>query len=333
MFHLHVNNTRGGGLVTVRIRHVFIGGDKMNDALLCNYIERLRYARRLTLEQFLDGVISLRQYRRYRYGESPIPLYVLNGLAKKLGMSVITLLSDYEVDRQHETKLLNDLYNSIVNNSFEESEAIMKQINRTYILDSENQLYFDYSDLLYQLGKGIISKNLLLLKLLKLITYPNILKQEYLTEIEVLVLSSLLDYDGTHSNEDIYNKLEDYINNTSGKIRANNDYLIPLILMRLSKYQGRNNNLELVDKWCKLGIEISKGYKSSYLIDYFHYYLALTNFKKKKNEEYEHNLYQCFNAIYLDSNPNKIEKFTKLIQKDFNENYHDFIIRYIKKYK
>lgn len=304
----------------------------MNDILLCNYMEKLRYARKITQESFVDNVISLRQYKRYRNGESPLPLNILVGFSEKLGMSAISLLTEFEIEKQIESRRINRLYNSVANGSLDEACDLLRDIDEKHIIDNENRLYFKHSKLLLYYKIGRLSLNEFVESNLSLIDYPKILDKSFCTEIEILVISSLLDFNGKFSKEKIAKKMEEFLISENSSIMAGaNDYLIPLILVRLSKHSGSFGDFDAVVRWCTLGVERSQEVKSRFLLEYFYYYLSLVSYKRLMVSDFEFYLYQCFNVIYLDGGESKIKKFTELIENDFGIQYQSFMMKYINK--
>lgn len=298
---------------------------------MCNYIENLRYDRDITQEELVFGVCDIRTYKRYRTGTHKIPLQVLLGFSNKLEINLVSMLSDFEKAKQQETEMLNNLYNSIADAS-SNTEELINRLEKVKIIDQENQLYFDYSLLLYQFSQKRLSQHEFLTKLLSLIRYEKMMRKKKYTDVEVLILGSLLDYEGKYNRKDIVIKLEGLIHNQENNFVCKNaKYVSPVILMRLSKYYGANGDYHLVKKYCQMGIEILTKTRSSYLVEYFYYYLALANYKTNNVKEFEQNLFQTFNSIYLHGNDSKQEKFLKLILSDFHLNYSQFMNEYLSK--
>ena len=301
----------------------------MNQIQLCNYIENLRYARNITQENLVMDICDIRTYKRYRKGTHKIPLQVVIGFSDKLEVNLITLLSDFENAKKEETEKLNNLYNSIANETGE-TEYYISKINADTIIDPENRLYYDFSMLLYKKEKGSLRLYEYVERLLKLLRFPKIMKKEKLTDIEILVLSSLLDYDGNFDKNEVSLKLEFFIDNQFHNfISKNNLYIAPLILMRLSKHHGILGEYKKVKKYCEMGISLSQKTRNNYLLEYFYYYLSLVYYRKKDQSNFEYCIFQTYNSIYLEGERSKIKKFEKLIYNDFGLQYESFMSKYV----
>ena len=86
-------------------------------------------------------------------------------------------------------------------------------------------------------------------------------------------------------------------------------------------------------KYCKIGIDKNIESKSYYLMDYFHYYSALAYYEIGDMENYTDCLIKCFNILAFESNEKKMEKFTILINEDFNIKFEEFVINHYSKNK
>ena len=73
-------------------------------------LERLRFERGLSQEDFTDGIISNRQYQRYIKGTSLMPFYLLNDFAKKLGIDKDILIYEFENWRAIENLKINNFF-------------------------------------------------------------------------------------------------------------------------------------------------------------------------------------------------------------------------------
>ena len=156
-----------------------------------------------------------------------------------------------------------------------------------------------------------------------------ILNKGIITDIEILVLSSLLDFQDIEESEIIVKRLTKVMLKQIKVISGSSNKIYLLVLSRLSKHYGISNDHPKVIKLCNLGIEMGKSARSYYLFDYFYYYLSLAYYKTKNDLEFKFCIFQCFNALYLDNNSSKIKLFSKLIEDDYDIKYQTFIKSYI----
>lgn len=304
----------------------------MKSQELCNYLERLRSARNMSQETFTTGVVSLRQYRRYLNGESDIPFQVVDQLSEKLGVQTINLLREIEAARLEEQKEIDEFYNQVANYNFDVVKERVSILESKEFVDASNKMLFEHAVVMYKFFIGIIPRDNASKLNKELINMNKIHKQSIFTEIEMLILSSILDLtDDAKEANFISDKFKNYLLDSSTWISSNYNLGFNLVLYRLSKYSGKNKNYDDVIMYCDLGIKRNMKLSNIYLSEYFYYFRALAYFRQEKYELYEESLVRCFNALELENFDKKIKKFTDLINEDFNIDFKKFIISYYEK--
>ncbi len=304
----------------------------MKSQELCNYLERLRSARNMSQETFTTGVVSLRQYRRYLNGESDIPFQVVDQLSEKLGVQTINLLREIEAARLEEQKDVDEFYNHVANYNFDVVKEKIAYLESKEFVDVSNKMLFDHALCMYKLFTNQINRDTAASFNKNLINMNKIHKQSIFTEVEMLILSSILDLtDDAKEASFISEKLKFYLMDSSTIISSNYNLGFNLVLYRLSKYSGKNKNYDDVIVYCDLGIKRNMKLTNMYLLEYFYYFKALAYYRQENYELYEKSLVRCFNALELENFDKKIKKFTDLINEDFNINFKQFIIDYYEK--
>ena len=112
---------------------------------LARYIEKLRSFRNVTQEEFVDGVISLRQYRRYLQGTSALQMKIIKQLSKKLGFNPEFLLLEFESERLTQNQQINMLYNYVVNYDYDNAAKQFIAVDSKYLIDDDDILLFEHS--------------------------------------------------------------------------------------------------------------------------------------------------------------------------------------------
>jgi transcriptional regulator with XRE-family HTH domain len=286
---------------------------------LANYIEKLRYGRNISQEIFLEEIISLRQYQRYRSGQSIMPIEILEKMAVRLSIPINKLLSQFEEDKNDEAKTVMLFYNSVVFRNLNKAKEILSDFKDYVFIDEEKELLFNSAVLLYAYFRDKIAKVELVKKQAELINYPDILKNDIVTDAELIILGTIFEY-GLTERERIVDKLTAFLDNTNIIITENNVFPYIQVIFWISKHFGRTHNYINVVKYCDLGIELNNKNRTIYLLEYFYYYKALVYFRDKESDKFEYNLYKC---ILLLENDNSIEKksnFYDIIMKDLKLN-------------
>jgi len=295
------------------------------------FLENLRYGRRISQETFIEGIVSPRQYARYRRGDCEMTYEKLDKFAERLGIPTKKLLYEFEKTKTVQYQKINLFYNAIVNRDSVIIKEMQAEIEKIPLLDEDRDLYFRHAKLLEEYLSGKTTKDSIIQKTGEMIDYPEVLKQKFLTESEILILSYLVTIIDSEQQKIILRKLASYFESDEGIMTGESDFAHSLILMRMSKVYGVQKNYDRVLQFCDIGIQRGVKSKSYYLMDYFYYYKSLAYFKLETFDLFEESLFKCYNTLQLEGNKKKIEKFTVLIEKDFHINFDGFIINYLKK--
>src|SRR5690606_8848204 len=102
------------------------------------YFDRLRYEKGLTQEEFVESIISLRQYRRYLNGTSHIPQDIIDSFARRLGYRPHHVMLEFEGEKIQEGKRVENLYNLVVNQDFVFAQKFMQEYPIEQFIDQEN---------------------------------------------------------------------------------------------------------------------------------------------------------------------------------------------------
>lgn len=301
----------------------------MKSKELSTYLERLRSARGISQYNFIEDVVSIRQYRRYLRGESDIPFQVVNQLSEKLGVNADLLLREFEIAKFEESSKMYDLYSYAANYAHDDFKKLAKEISPEHIIDANNKLIYNYSFLMHNYFQNLVSPDDTLKQMSQFINYPRILNQLMLTHTEMLILSNLLDFIDEKEHSDIIEKLQNSLDKSIIILSGGNHRATSIVLVRLAKYFGMRGQYNDVIKYCNVGIDFMVQRSSLYSLDYFHYYSALAHFKLNDLVKYEESLVNCYFVLQVEGNPNKTKKFTSLIQKDFGIDLNQFVIYYL----
>jgi len=298
---------------------------------LCIYIEQLRSARNISQLSFVEDVVSLRQYRRYLKGESDIPFNIVHQLTSKLGLKTDNILREFEVAKIEETKKINNLYNFAVNYAFDDFKKLNNEISVDHLIEQTNVLLYKHSLTLYDYFRRSITSTQVKDINQNLVDYPSVLEQGVLNTIELLILTFLIDVSNLEDQNKIITKLSKYINDSKIIISGGNDKVLTLILARLAKHSGILENYEQVIKFCNKGIDRNSLLMSYYLMDYFYYYKSLAYYKLGDHDNFKIAIIKIFNILEFEGNENKMKKFIKLINEDYDIDFKHYVLDLYKK--
>ena len=303
----------------------------MDSMELANYLEKVRYGRKISQEKFVEGICSLRQYQRYRSGECEIPIEKIEAFARRLSIPSQKLLKEFEREKKEQDTLIDDFYNAVANQNLDRIKVLSQQIQKDIIIEEENRLYYKYTLIIDKRLSNRISKESAGKEISKLIDFPQIIKNSYFTDIEILILSTLLDLIDGALQKKLLNRLTDLFDTQENIMSGGNDLILSTILVRLSKAYGVLKDYGQVIHFCDLGLERGMHHRRFYLFDSFYYHKALAYYALEDYFNYEDSLFKCYSILQIEGNEKKIERYTSWIEKDFNINFNLFIINYLKK--
>ncbi len=301
----------------------------MNSLELCNYLEKIRYGRNISQDDFVDGVVSIRQYQRYKSGESVIPYEKISQFAEKLGLTSKKLQSEFEKEKSKQYVKINAFYNAVANNDYKNAVKLKNELDNDRIISSEGRQYYNHANIVYKYYSKELSLPEVIERVSKLINYPTILKQQYYTDVEVLILSFLLGVFKGNQQDMLLQRLNSIFEDADNIMSGDSDYIYTLILMRIAKIHGIKKDYPRVIYFCELGLDRGIIHKQYYLWEYFYYFKALSHYALGQRDLYEDSLLKCYHVLQMEGNHSKIEKFTNLIEGDFNINYREFVFNKI----
>ncbi len=303
----------------------------MKSTDIVRHLENLRLGRNITQTEFIDGVVSSRQYHRYLKGESEIAFQTVEKFSDKLGIATRKLIAQIEQEKFEQSKIINMYYNAVVNRDVKKQTSLSEQLKHKNILDKESRLFYDFANLIRDHQSGVITTETLTEKIKSMINYPDILKRDYLTDIEMLIMSTLIDFLPKKAHTPIIVRLTLYYENKDMIMSGGNDMIHPIILMRLAKAHGLKNDMDKVLELSDIALKRGNYYKQDYLFHMFYYFKSLAYFQKDMKDEFEETLYRCYCALETVDNKARFDKYKKLLEKDFNIDLIKFIGRYIRK--
>ena len=295
---------------------------------LLNYMENLRYDRKMSQEVYLHDVISQRQYYRYRNGESEVPFDVIVKFANKLQIPLLKLISSYQTYSEKEKEIVKEYFNLVLSKRLIEAKQFISKQKSLMLLDDETKLFYQVSRILHDFYQNKITNIQLLEKLKKQINFNDIMKKEMLHDIEIYLIGLIMEY-SEKDRELIFAKI-DSLRRNDKLLLGGNSLLDLQVYFLVIKNLGRMNRYLEVIEMADLALEYTKRTYTYYLKEYFYYYKALAYYFLNQKEKFEESLF-C-TVISLNQLDNyKRNHFIEMVKKDTNIDCKDFLEKNIKK--
>lgn len=211
----------------------------MDVVRLLNYMENLRYDRKMSQETYLSGVISQRQYYRYRSGESEVPFEVIVKFAEKLQIPLLKLISSYQSFYEKEKEIVITYLNLVFSTRLLEAKEFIKSQKNLLLLDDEISLLYHVALLLNDYFEKKINLESMIKGIKNRIKFPEIMKKEILHDIELYFLGLIMDFNAD-DRELIFQKINSLSKN--GKLLlGGNPLLDAQVYFWITKNLGRMN--------------------------------------------------------------------------------------------
>ena len=300
----------------------------MDIVKLLNFMENLRYDRKMSQDNYLRDVVSQRQYYRYRNGESEVPFDVIIKFANKLQIPLLKLISSFQSSSEKEKALVKEFLNLVINKKLDEARILKSKMRNLLLLDEETHVFYHLSKLLFDFYTNRINSAELILQLKSNINFENIMKKEVLHDSEIYLLGIIMEY-SEKDREVILKKIINLRNNNK-LLFGSNPSLDAQTFFWIIKNLGRLNRFEELISMADTALQLSKNSYSYYSVEYFHYYKALGHKGLKQQEKFEDELFKTASILlYLDKH--KREHFFGIIKKDTDIDCVNFLIERLKK--
>lgn len=298
---------------------------------LALFLEKIRFQRGISQEDFTDGIISNRQYQRYVRGESPMPFHLLNDFAIKLNLKKEDLILEFQNRSINETSKIIKYFSAVTTKNLDQLSQVKDNISRDFIIENENLKLYDHTVLLEAYLFNKISIVELEDKLFKICNYPEILNRVPISLVDAVILSSIVTYTNTNHKELISNKIIELIKNPSYTFTTYQTTIYNILFFSLAKYYGKHKNYKSCVEICSLALSFNQRKESIMNTLEYYYFMTLSYFRLKNMDEFKHSLVKCYHALNIGIPEDKRLYYEELIKKDFNLNLDEFIIDYLNK--
>lgn len=303
----------------------------MKSRELCLLLDDLRQSKNLTMEEYTDKIVSLRQYKRYLYGTSEMPYKSFLKLSERLGWDPMNILYELNQKKVSQLQRLNTFYNYVVSYQYEEANRLSEELKKEVFYDAGNLTYLKIGLLLMEYFQSPGNPASYASRCAELIQYPEILKHDTLHSIDLLVLSVMLNFVQGNDKDPIINKLIQILKAPNYHYLGKDLYIVLFIHVKLAKEFGIKKQNDQVIEICQRAINYAKQHYSYFNLDYLYYYLSLA-YRNKYDFQTAHACIQLLiDCLGIQQNSGKTEKFNRLIASDFGFSFQEFQELYHKK--
>lgn len=299
--------------ITTAYLSYLYGGQSMNANELINYMESLRYERNVTQEKYLNGIVSNRQYYRYRNNESEAPFDIVERLAERLGIPILRMIASYQEEQQKERMLVRDYVNFVIHQRLDEADSMFEQLRSLRIIEEYNRRFVQLGKQLSDYHRKRLSKVELVTRIKEIISISDLMKKTSIHDIELYMLGVLMQY----SDEDRHQILEYIISMYRNQklMTGGNPIFLSQVYFWMIKNLGREQRFEEVVEFCDRAIEHNHRFYLYYAMEYFYYFRALSFYKRQDDVRFHQSMRKTIEILPFLSEE-KRNRFREMVQKD-----------------
>jgi len=283
------------------------------------FIDSIRSSRNMSREDFVDGIISTRQFQRYLKGESSITNDKIFQLIDRLEMNILNVYKLF-INRQNtEYNYISNLYNLIVLFNYKDAFAIINKTDVDSFSSKYNKSFFIYCKITTLYNLKIISKDMAMNQYKNLINYPKCLEYSNINFIELITLISLSSYQLNYKNDKniayfLYRVLKQ--ENLEADVEISRK--LPSLIGTTCQTLGMLENNDKVIKLAQHGIDICLKSQVTNSLPNLFYYKSLSLLNMGEREKALIEVKKTFMLLEIQNNTEKIAIFDSLLKKHFN---------------
>jgi hypothetical protein len=166
----------------------------MNNNDFAQFLDDIREARNVTREDFVQGIISLRQYYRFIKGESTLRNDVILQLIEKLELNNAFFHMYFKKSKDTEYENLLKLYKHIYLNDLNKAQALYETLDQSAFLTTSNLKFFQFLRLVLKIKQKELPYDGGMEKIIEIADYPAVMSKEVLTFTEKTMLTYITNY-------------------------------------------------------------------------------------------------------------------------------------------
>ena len=290
---------------------------------LITYMENLRYERNITQEDFIQGIVSNRQYFRYRNSESEAPFTIIKQLSDRLEIPMFRLMGQFQEEQQKERRIVREYINAVINQDWEKAETEYENIRKVKFLDTQNLRFIRLGKEITDFYRKRLSQVELVTRIKEIISLEELLQRTSIHDAELYMLGMLMQ----HSDKDREKVLEYILNlyHHHKLMTGGNPIFVSQVYFWILKNLGRAERYEEVVAISEMAIDHNRKNYSYYSLEHFYYYRALAYRKLHNDLLFEDNLLKTIEVLALLTEEKRL-KYYAIIMKDLGIDAKDYYL-------
>lgn len=280
------------------------------------FIDELRDSRNISRNNFVEGIISPRQYHRFIKGESTLTTQVINQLLEKAELFSAQVYHDYLKNKNTIYRELDTIYKFLYSNNISQAYNLMLDFDAERIESSYNKKYYNIIKNILGISQGKVSQDVGMNSILKLIDYPGILEKDNFSFIEASAIMYVSSYLIKNNDYRIAHFSYDQIKNKSESKKLSSEFSYTFYI-QAAKSLGRIEEYMKAYNVTKSGIDDYIESNPLNALELLFYLKALSERDLFKDSRYRKSLSKLFALLYVDNNENRYKEYKRLVMEKF----------------
>jgi|GEM_PF-1392946 len=172
------------------------------------YLDELRESRNMTKEDFVEDIISMRQYYRFLKGESSLKSESITMLLDRLNISTLSAYKRFILNHDITYNKLKIIYLKIQSHDFEDAMILLEGIQIEEMTSNTSKSFYNFLEVYLEFYQNKIPMSTATTKIKKIIKYPEILSKKLLSFYETSALFFISSYVLTEEKD---NRIAEYV--------------------------------------------------------------------------------------------------------------------------
>jgi hypothetical protein len=296
------------------------------DNNFAQFIENLRISRNISRDDFVQNVISLRQYQRFLNGESSIKTSSMISLLEKLEINTISGFVDLMNKNNKELSNLTSAYGKFIEQNYKETLELLKNINLDKIKNTTNRKLYQYMDIACNVNLKVFPESQGVLKLKSIVNYPETLQKDALSYVEISILLFIADYTVRIEKDfRIPNFMFDVLKNKNNLPDKTFTEYLPIYYSQVARHLGGIGEIKKSLSMAIDGLDYCEKHQIFFGTKSLLFYKAIGEKQLYDDQRYVETTRRLFAALTLFKETKLTRSYYRTIKKQLNLTKEDFI--------
>lgn len=201
-----------------------------------HHIDNIRSKRNIRVIDFVDGICSDRQYRRYLSSKSVVSQRTIRKFCDRLEISSNDFYNSFHQQDHEEYAKVSRLYDMLNQKEYSKALTLITSLNNHTFLSSMAKKFYQYCNVTYRLNKKEILPPYAIDLYSNLINYPDMLNQAEFNFVDVITLAQIAELESKHTKYQALYKLSELIESKEHVYTSSNTrYIYPSIYIKTIK--------------------------------------------------------------------------------------------------